>query len=153
MAEPTNTDALHQGNESTEEKQPRSCRGAGLPVERRGPLLGRAGALQVAWKAWLCHQRQPERLGLPAVGTLPRVVFTFYKFRSSIPTLDFYKKKAVYDFRLKDPFHLIVQPALPPSMAAHPLYSVLRFFLPYPYRPRTCWIIYSVYFPAPLARI
>lgn len=49
MAEPTNTDALHQGNEPTEEMQLRSCcpgPGAGLPVEHGGPLLGRRGALQ-----------------------------------------------------------------------------------------------------------
>lgn len=44
MAEPTNTDALHQVNESTEEMQPRrSCLprlGAGFLMEQRGPLLG-----------------------------------------------------------------------------------------------------------------
>lgn len=50
MAEPTTTDALHQGNESTAEMQRRSCPagpGAGLLVERRGPLLGRRGARRV----------------------------------------------------------------------------------------------------------
>lgn len=47
MAEPTNTDALHQGNESTEEMQlKRGCPPgpeAELLVEQRGPLLGRCG--------------------------------------------------------------------------------------------------------------
>ena len=45
MAEPTNTDALHQGNESTEEMQRRRSYpprlGAGFLMEQRGPLLGR----------------------------------------------------------------------------------------------------------------
>lgn len=63
MAALTNTDALHQENESTEEMQPRSCRpgpGAGLPVERRGPLLGRAGDCSVACKRHF-RQHQPLR--------------------------------------------------------------------------------------------
>lgn len=91
MAELTNTDALHQENESTEEMQPRrSCRpgpGAGLSVERRGPLLGRAGELQRGLRAALpsapalTARSQPGCLGLPAVDTLSGVVFTFYKFR------------------------------------------------------------------------
>lgn len=64
MAELTNTDALHQENESTEEMQPRrSCRPgpvAGFPVERRGPLLGRAGDCSVACKRHF-RQHQPLR--------------------------------------------------------------------------------------------
>lgn len=119
-----------------------------LCIKEMNPLKksnrGAAAVLGFRWNGeapfWAepAHCRWPGRLGSaisasPSVWDcllwipFPGLCSRFYKFRSSIPTLDFYKKKAVYDFRLKDPFHLIVQPALPPSMAAHPLYSVLRF--------------------------
>lgn len=71
MAEPTNTDALHQGNESTEEMQQEP--GAGLLVEQWGPLLGRRRAPQCGSTELFFHGRQPlvqsesiECLGLPA---------------------------------------------------------------------------------------
>lgn len=62
--------------------QLRSCcpgPGAGFPVERGGPLLGRRGALQPSSAAQQASQR--EYLGVPAVDLLPRAVFTLYYFR------------------------------------------------------------------------
>lgn len=80
MAEPTNTDALHQGNESTEEMQ--QGPGAELLVEQRGPLLGRRSETQGGSASLLAHPHGPlaccsqkaEYRGLPAAETLSRVV-------------------------------------------------------------------------------
>lgn len=81
MAEPTNTDALHQGNEPTEEMQLRSCcpgPGAGLPVEHGGPLLGRRGALQPSSAA-------PQ----PASGGLSGSACCGYPFQGCVHTVQF----------------------------------------------------------------
>lgn len=56
MAKSTNTDALHQGNEPTEGTEQRlslpARAGPELPVEQRGPLLGRSA--QCSSAAALC---------------------------------------------------------------------------------------------------
>ena len=90
MAEPTNTDALHQGNESTEEMQPRrSCLprlGAGFLMEQRGPLLGRhraspRGSAKLRFIVATTASVRKVSTELPAVDTLSRAVLTLLHFR------------------------------------------------------------------------
>lgn len=68
-------------------------RGAGLPVERRGPLLGRAGALQVAWKR-LFISASPSVWGcllwIPFPGLCSRFTHLDFKFQIQI----FIKRKS-----------------------------------------------------------
>ena len=90
MAEPTNTDALHQGNESTEEMQSRrSCLpslGAGFLMEQRGPLLGRhraspRGSTKLKFIVATTATVRKVSTELPAVDTLSRAVLTLLHFR------------------------------------------------------------------------